>query len=46
MLEMIGAGTLRPDLLVGQTVDLETAAAALGNPESLRVAGVTVIDRF
>jgi alcohol dehydrogenase len=46
MLEMISAGALRPDLLVGQTVDLETAAAALGNPESLRVAGVTVIDRF
>lgn len=46
MLEMVSAGTLRPDLLVGQTVDLETAAAALGDPESLQVAGVTVIDRF
>ena len=46
MLELISVGTLRPDLLVGQTVDLETAAAALGDPEALRVAGVTVIDRF
>jgi alcohol dehydrogenase len=46
MLDMIRNGQLRPDDLVGQTVDLETAAASLGNPESLRVAGVTVIDRF
>ena len=46
MLEMIGAGTLRPDLLVGQTVDLETAAAALGDPEALRVPGISVIARF
>ena len=46
MLELISVGTLRPDLLVGQTVDLETAAAALGDPEALRVAGVTVIDQF
>ena len=46
MLEMISDGRLRPDKLVGQTVDLETAAAALGDPDALRVAGVTVINRF
>mgnify|MGYP001574638374 CR=1 FL=1 len=46
MLDMISAGTLRPELLVGQTVGLEAAAAALGDPEALRVAGVTVIDQF
>jgi len=46
MLTMIQEGRLQPDKLIRQTVDLETAAAALGNPDALHVAGVTVIDRF
>jgi alcohol dehydrogenase len=46
MLDMILGGKLSPEKLVKQTVDLETAAAALGNPEQLHVAGVTIIDQF
>lgn len=46
MLAMVDAGTLSPSTLVRQTVDLETAAAALGQPERLHVAGVTIINRF
>jgi len=46
MLDMIRDGRLRPKELVGQTVDLERAAAGLSDPASLQVAGVTVIDRF
>jgi alcohol dehydrogenase len=46
MLAMIGGGKLKPQDLVGQTVDLERAAAALGDPARLQVAGVTVIDSF
>lgn len=46
LLNMIRTGTLQPDKLVRQTVDLETAAAALGGPDLLRQAGITVIDRF
>jgi alcohol dehydrogenase len=46
MLAMIDAGTLSPSNLVRQTVDLETAAAALGRPGHLHVAGVTIINRF
>ncbi|MGI9203236.1 MAG: zinc-dependent alcohol dehydrogenase family protein [Woeseiaceae bacterium] len=46
MMEMIGAGDLRPELLVGQTVSLARAAETLGNPAELQIAGVTVIDSF
>lgn len=46
MLELICTGRLAPDKLVRQTVDLESAAASLGDPDALHVAGVTVIDRF
>lgn len=46
MLEMIQAGRLQPDKLIRQTVSLDSAAAALGKPADLQVAGVTVIDRF
>jgi len=46
MLQMIQEGKLKPQDLVGQTVDLERAAAALSDPAALQVAGVTVIDRF
>jgi hypothetical protein len=43
---MILDGKLNPRALVGQTVDLERAAGALGDSAGLQVAGVTVIDRF
>jgi alcohol dehydrogenase len=46
MLQMILEGKLKPQDLVGQTVDLEQAAAALSDPAALQVGGVTVIDRF
>ena len=46
MLAMISDGRLRPDSLIRQTVDLDRAAAALGDPAEMHVAGVTVIDRF
>ena len=46
MLDMIEAGALSPASLIRQTVDLQTAAAALGDPERLHVAGVSVINRF
>ncbi len=46
MLDMISDGKLAPDTLIRQHVDLDKAAAALGDPESLHVAGVTIIDRF
>jgi alcohol dehydrogenase len=46
MLKMISSGQLQPQQLLGQTVDLERAAYALGDPDELQVAGVTVIDRF
>lgn len=46
MLRMIEAGTLRPEILVRQTVSLERAAETLGKPADLQVAGVTVINQF
>jgi len=46
MLQMILEGKLKPQELVGQTVDLVQAAAALSDPAALQVGGVTVIDRF
>ena len=46
MLKMISSGQLQPQQLLGQTIDLERAANALGDPDALQVAGVTVIDRF
>jgi len=46
MLDMIDSGLLSPERLIRQTVDLDTAAAALGEPERLHVAGVSVINRF
>jgi len=46
MLRMIEDGRLQPDKLVRQTVSLERAAEALGNPGDLQVAGVTIINRF
>jgi alcohol dehydrogenase len=46
MLAMMEQGRLQPGRLIGQTVTLSAAAAALGTPADLQVAGVTVIDRF
>ena len=46
MLEMIRDGRLAPEKLIGQSVDLDTAAAALGDPSSIQVPGVTVINKF
>ncbi len=46
MLRMIADDTLRPQQLVGQTIDLQRGAELLGNPGQLQVAGITVIDRF
>lgn len=46
MLAMIQDGRLRPGKLIRQTVTLRAAAAALGKPQELHVAGVSVIDRF
>ena len=46
MLKMITSGQLEPQKLLGQTIDLQRAANALGDPDELQVAGVTVIDRF
>jgi alcohol dehydrogenase len=46
MMQMICSGKLRPQALIGQTIDLQRAAQALGNPGELRVGGVTVIDCF
>ena len=46
MLALMASGKLDPGSLIRQRVDLAEAAAALGNPEALQVAGVTVIDRF
>ena len=46
MLALISDGTLNPSLLIRQKVDLDQAAASLGRPGQLHVAGVTIIDRF
>jgi len=46
MLQMISDDKLRPQQLIGQTIDLQRAAQALGKPGDLQVAGITVIDRF
>jgi alcohol dehydrogenase len=46
MLAMIGAGRLRPELLVGERITLDEGPAALADLSSFRGAGVTVIDRF
>jgi len=46
MLQMIQNGKLRPDILIRQSIDLERAASALSDPGSLRVAGVTIIEKF
>ncbi|MEU6660831.1 zinc-dependent alcohol dehydrogenase family protein [Streptomyces sp. NPDC046821] len=44
MLEMVGAGVLRPDLLVTRTITLDAAPAALEEMGRAPGAGVTVIE--
>jgi len=46
MLAMIAAGRLRPDRLVGRTIDLASAAAELPGMDRFAGLGVTVVDRF
>jgi alcohol dehydrogenase len=46
MLEMMAAGSLQPQKLIGQTIGLEDAPAALVAMERFAEVGVTVIDGF
>ena len=46
MLELIRAGRLRPQLLIGRTISLGAATAALREMDKFSGTGITVIDRF
>ncbi len=46
MLQMILAGSLRPERLVGKTVTLEESLKELETMDRFTGVGVTVIDRF
>jgi alcohol dehydrogenase len=46
LLDMIRAGELRPDLLIGNTISLEDALVELTQMNNFTGTGVTVIDRF
>jgi alcohol dehydrogenase len=46
MLDMITAGKLQPELLIGKTVTLEEGAKELMELNSFKNTGVTVIERF
>jgi alcohol dehydrogenase len=46
MLEMIRAGKLQPEKLVGRTITLDQAITELTNMDNFSGTGVTVIDRF
>jgi alcohol dehydrogenase len=46
MLDMIATKQLKPELLIGGTVDLGTAAANFGDQAGFDGAGVMVIDEF
>jgi alcohol dehydrogenase len=46
MLEMIAAGKLRPEKLIGKTVSLEESLDELTQMNNFRGIGLTVIDRF
>jgi len=46
MLDMIGAGKLAPEKLVGQTISLSQAPAALANMDQFPGTGITVITPF
>jgi hypothetical protein len=44
MLELVGSGVLRPDLLVARAITLDAAPAALAAMGTAPGAGVTVIE--
>ncbi|MDJ0760870.1 MAG: zinc-dependent alcohol dehydrogenase family protein [Woeseiaceae bacterium] len=46
ILDMIRNGELQPELLIGKTIDLDEAIAALPDMDRFESTGVTVIDRF
>ncbi len=46
MLDLIQAGRLRPERLIGRTIGLDEAPAALTALNEFTHAGITVIDRF
>ena len=46
MLDMIAAGTLQPEKLIGETVTLEQSPNILMNMNSFQVVGVSVISQF
>jgi len=46
LLDMIVAGKLRPDRLIGRRVALEEGVRQLQTEEAFAAAGITVIDRF
>ena len=46
MLQMIEAGTLKPEKLIGKTVTLEESMVELETMDRFPGLGVTVIDRF
>jgi len=46
MFEMIADGRLRPHELIGRTISLDDAPAALAQMNSFTGTGITVIDRF
>lgn len=46
MLQMIQAGLLSPERLIGQEISLEEAIPALMNMDSFQSPGVTIINRF
>ncbi len=46
MLELIRSGKVRPDRMIGRTIALSEAPAALADLDTFRGVGVTMIDRF
>ena len=46
LFEMIHAGTLQPERLIGKTISLEESFRALTEMDSFKNTGVTVIDQF
>jgi len=46
MLQMIQAGLLNPERLIGQEISLEQSIPALMNMDNFQTSGVTIINRF
>jgi alcohol dehydrogenase len=46
MLELIRSGLVRPDRMVGRTIALSEAPAALADLDTFRGVGITVVDRL